>query len=130
MKLLTITIISLFLFEFSVAAQNVEAVQEKIQEVYADDASRILDNEMLFNFYSTLINERIQYITQPYQSDEKYPKLSEIDLLNKKNPNLERDSSFDPDTFNPLKYNFNFTSSGKQLYRVDETDYLILILPQ
>lgn len=129
MKLLIITIISVFLFEFSGTAQN-NSVQEKIKEVYADETSRILENETLLNFYSVLINERIQYITQPSMVDEKYTKLSEINLLNKNNPNLERDASFDPDTFNPLKYNFNFTSSGKQLYRVDQTDYLILILPQ
>jgi hypothetical protein len=43
---------------------------------------------------------------------------------------LQRDANFNPQNFNPLKYLFNFYSRGTQMYRVDNTNYFIIIESQ
>ena len=43
---------------------------------------------------------------------------------------LKRDEGFDPNNFNALKYNMNFFNSQALVYRVDNTDYIIVIKPQ
>jgi hypothetical protein len=62
---------------------------------------------------------------------ENYPFLEErIDLVNKYNPSLKYDigKDFNNNLFNPLKYFFNFTT--KQVLRVRNTDYMIVVDPQ
>lgn len=61
---------------------------------------------------------------------KEYPYLDEIDLVGKYNPNLRYDigKDFDNENFNPLKYFFNYTT--KQVLRVRNTDYMIVIDPE
>ena len=44
--------------------------------------------------------------------------------------NLKRDRNFDPLNFNPLKYNFEFHAPTIQRFRVDNSNYFIIIKPQ
>lgn len=55
--------------------------------------------------------------------------LSEVSLFNKYNAKLKR-KGFDKDDFNPLSYNFDFYSKTTQIYRVDNTNYYIIIKSQ
>ena len=55
--------------------------------------------------------------------------LSEVTIFNKYNTQLSR-KRFDKDNFNPLSYNFDFFSNSTQIYRVDNTDYYIVIKSQ
>ena len=61
---------------------------------------------------------------------EKYQKLSSIQLFNKYNESLKRDLEFNIETFNVLKYDLNFFSSHRKVYRIDNTDWLIIINPK
>lgn len=62
-----------------------------------------------------------------------YIVLSKVDMFDKYNV-LSRDkaSNFKPSTFNPLKYNFNFYDKNNLpvIYRVDFTNYFIIIQPR
>lgn len=62
---------------------------------------------------------------------QNYPFVETIDLKNKYNPNLKYDfgSNFKPTNFNPLKYQFDFYQNSKTIYRVRDTDYMIVIHP-
>lgn len=74
---------------------------------------------------------RVEIGTQAVQPNEGLPLLSGVKLVaNKCNYNLSRDASFDPATFNPLKYRFDFSSPVVKKYRVDNTSYIISILPK
>ncbi len=55
--------------------------------------------------------------------------LSTIQLKNKCNHALTHDDekTFNIESFNPLKYMFNYHSSKDQYFRVDNTDYVIKI---
>ncbi len=114
---------------FRSAAQTTEA---KIQEVYADKTQQMVMNYPdLLKTLTDLVQNRVKIVKIPLDEvHEKYLKLSQVALLNKYNPNLQRDAFFDPETFNPLKYDFITSAKTKMVYRVDNTDYLIVIEPQ
>ena len=56
--------------------------------------------------------------------------LSEIPLFNIYVSNLEREAVFEPENFNPLKYNFEFHNPSIQRFKVDNSNYFITIMPQ
>lgn len=74
---------------------------------------------------------RIEIGTQPVQANENLPLLSGVNLVaNKCNLTLSREQTFDPLTFNPLKYRFDYSSPVVKKYRVDNTGYIISVMPQ
>ena len=110
---------------------NAQQIDHRIQEVYGEKATEIAQNEPeRIKALTDLLNNRIKIIESPVVGEDKYPKLSEAPLLNKYNPSLQRDLVFDPLNFNPLKYSLNFFSSKSEIYRVDNTKYLIAISAQ
>ncbi len=117
----------MFIGIFSSEAQQVNS---KIQEVYGDKYQELVTNDPEhLQFLNDIVTNRIKIIESPYDSQEKYKKLSEVALLNKYNSALTRDMVFDPLTFNPLKYDMVFSSKLPVVYRVDNTNYLIMIQP-
>ena len=107
-----------------------EQITTFIREVFVDQADVLVLNstsgrfELIENFLHRFI-----MINQPQYAEKKYPLLSSLPLLNKYNPNLSRDGIVNPNTFNPLKYHFPMVSMKKEIYRVDNTDYVIIIEP-
>jgi len=110
---------------------NAQQINAKIQEVYGDKTQELVINDPVrLDFLNDLLDNRIKIIESPLSDSEKEPKLSSVELLNKYNPDLKRDVEFDPLNFNPLKYNFNFFPKTASVYRVDNTNYLIVIQAQ
>lgn len=108
-----------------------QQINPKIQEVYGNMTEQIAQNEPdRIKALNDLLENRIKIIESPVVGEDKYTKLSSVALLNKYNPNLERDKEFDPKNFNALKYNMNFFTTQTQVYRVDNTDFIIIINPQ
>lgn len=105
-----------------------QQIDPKISEVYGNKTQEIFQNDPdRLKALTDLLNNRIKIVESPVNGDDKYTKLSSISLLNKYNSNLKRDVVFNPNTFNPLKYNLNFFTTEVQIYRVDNTDYIIVI---
>ena len=122
-----IIVIACFIFTHIKAQQ----VNEKIQEVYASFAHEyVFSKPYHLNYLTDIIVNRVKVFESPILSEDKYPKLSQVPLLNKYNPSLSYDAVFDPSTFNPIKYNFNFSTNKTVIYRVDNTNYIIEIKPQ
>lgn len=104
----------------------------KLQEVYGDAlSSEILSRPSRVLSIKEILRNRVilKKISKP-DAQKPCPLLSEVPLFDAFVSNLTRDKFFDPKTFNPLKYNFSFSRRGIQLFRVDQTDYFILIKPQ
>ena len=95
-----------------------------ILEAYGESTyKRILNiNPLLLNIKDILRN-RVEILKKKYYKNEEIKKLS---LVKKTNSN----PIFDINDFNPLLYDFDFESKKNQIYRVDNTDYLINILPR
>ncbi|WP_052597160.1 hypothetical protein [Aureispira sp. CCB-QB1] len=111
----------------AVANNSVYANNQKIEEVYG---SHFFDNKQdLLRHFHRLLNHRIEYKILPFRSDEKYTKLSQVPLMNK-HGELILDRNFNPNTFNPLRHDLNFFSKQTQIYRIDDSDYILIIKPQ
>ena len=95
-----------------------------ILEAYGESTyKRILNiNPLLLNIKDILRN-RVEILKKKYYKNEEIKKLS---LVKKTSSN----PIFDINDFNPLLYDFDFESKKNQIYRVDNTDYLINILPR
>ncbi len=123
-----------FVLLFIIVGTNIaysQYINPKVKEMYCESIKRItLTDSLRINVFNDLIENRIKIIESPFDDREKYIKLSSVSLLNKYNPALVRDEFFDINTFNPLKYNLNFFSSKTEVYRIDRTNYVIVIVPQ
>lgn len=138
MKLRTYLLLLIFLFvgvscfgqPIEVAKYSKEQVNNFIQEVFADQSEVLVFKStsgreaLIISFF-----ERFHIINKPNNKGKQYPLLSSIPLLNKYNANLSRDAVVNPTTFNPLKYALPMASKKKEIFRVDGTDYLIIIEP-
>ncbi|MDR0224024.1 MAG: hypothetical protein LBI32_03070 [Myroides odoratus] len=136
-----IILVGAILWSFSVDAQD--AVREDLssQEVTTQEGGTVLDPritevyrdnmELLsstrVNSLMKLLNERVEIKEEIYSAREKHQLLSTVPLFNKYNSDLRRDVVFDLNTFNVLKYNMAFFENRYASYRVDNTNYVIII---
>lgn len=124
-------ILVLFFVFINTNNSSAQQINSKIQEVFADKTQEMVENDPeRLSFLNDLLVNRIEIVKSENTSNDKYTKLSTAALLNKYNSGLKRDVDFDPTNFNPLKYNLIFTSKKTEIYRVDNTDYIIVIQPQ
>lgn len=112
----------------STTAQEIDS---RITEVYADKTQELVLNDPdRLRDLTDLLQNRLKVELMPNAGDDKFTHLSQMPLLNKYNPNLNRDKIFDINTFNPLKYSLNFFPKSTVIYRIDNSDYVIIIEPQ
>lgn len=92
---------------------------DKLQKYVLDKPSRVKDIKHIFRNRVVIQNEDVKDISN-------YPLLSSVPVFDSFN-NLVQFPLFDKVTFNPLIFNFNFNSKRRLIYRVDNTNYLIII---
>ena len=105
---------------------------QQLQEVYGDKLNDyVLSKPQRLKDIKHLLRNRIEIklISNP-RDQKKSVLLSEVPLFNYYQQDLTRDVSFSPQNFNPLKYLFNFYSLETHMYRVDNTNYYIIIKSQ
>lgn len=104
-------------------------IDQFIREVFFDQAETLVfNNPMRLDLIEDFL-ARVEVRHAPEYAGKKFNLLSKVALQNKYNPNLVREAIFNPETFNPLKYRLPMTSKEREVVRVDETDYLIIIQP-
>lgn len=103
-----------------------------LKEVYQDKLDKyVLSNKQRVKDFKHLLRNRIVIKELPNITDDsKYTLLSTVKLFNSYNPNLKRDDTFNSSTFNPLKYNLDFFRIGSIIYKIDNTNYYIIIKSQ
>ena len=103
-----------------------------INEVYGNTANaNVLDKPQRLKDTKNILRNRVEIKNIPNPSDQKpCTLLSEVPLLDYYVSDLQRDTDFSPQNFNPLKYLFNYYSYGTHMYRVDNTNYFIIIKSQ
>ena len=92
---------------------------ENLKKQILDKPSRVLDVKHIFRNRVFIQKEVIKDISN-------YPLLSSVPVFNIFNKAMEV-PMFIVESFNPLVYNFNFNSKSRLIYRVDNTQYLIII---
>lgn len=103
-----------------------------LQEVYGNALQEeILDKPQRVKDIKHLLRNRIVYFQEQNPKNFKtYQLLSSAPLFDVFVDGLERDMSFDKETFNPLKYQMLFYTNSAIIYRIDNTTNFILIRPQ
>lgn len=123
-------LLSIMISSLGCFAQS-KSPKEKISEVYGTYWNEIVsqDNQRE-SVIIDLLENRVDITEVPYEEGEKYILLSSVPLFNKYNNELKRDDKFVLESFNILKYDIPFFSSLYQMYRIDGTNYVIIIKPQ
>jgi len=106
-------------------------IENCIREVFQDQADVLVFNSssrrlaVITEFFKN--NILIQY--KPEYNGKKFELVSSLGLNNKNNTLLKIDLNYNENIFNPLKYQFPMNPRKKQMYRLDNTDYIISIFP-
>lgn len=103
-----------------------------INEVYGDQTEEyVLHNSNFLKNIKNILRNRVEIMELENKDLSSFRTLSSVPLIKAFNSSILRDNVFNPKTFNPLKYDFNFNSRDLiKYYRVDNTNYLIVIHSQ
>jgi hypothetical protein len=129
--LLSFSVNTMYSQTVETAKQTTLNVDPRIIEVYGDQLQTLVLNvpNRLYDL-TDILNNRVKIEELKYDKDEKFLKFSSVDLFLNSNPNLKRDAVVDNNNFNPLKYNLRFHANYTLIYRIDNTDKVIVIYPQ
>ena len=99
----------------------------KLDKAYGDELkSQILNRPVRLKDIKDILRNRVFIYKENIKNLSKIPLLSNVAIFDIYNSKLRR-PIFRKNDFNPLLYNFNFFSKTKQIYRADNTNYLIVI---
>ena len=100
---------------------------QKLEHVYGDKLKKyVLDKPSRVNDIKHIFRNRVLIQNEDVKDISNYPLLSSVPVFDVFNNKIII-PVFNKDSFNPLIYNFNFNSKGRLIYRVDNTNYLIII---
>lgn len=115
--------------------QNItqQLTQEEIANrvAYVHGSDFVMNNPTLVTALGKLMTDRIEYRVTSQDQNEKYPLLSSMPLASKTNAAIQGANfqNFNVNTFNPLVYNLEFFSDKTQVFRIDNTDYILIVKP-
>ena len=102
----------------------------KLDNAYGSELkNQILDRPIRVKDIKDILRNSIDIYHENIKDVSNIPSLYEVRIFDIYNYRLNR-PVFNRNDFNPLLYNFNFFLKTKQIYRVDNTNYLIVIKPR
>jgi hypothetical protein len=100
---------------------------QKLKYIYGDQLKKyVLDKPSRVKDIKHILRNRVVIQNEDVKDISNYPLLSTISVFDVFNNSIQF-PLFNKDNFNPLIYNFNFNSKTRLIYRVDNTNYLIVI---
>ncbi|MFD0962671.1 hypothetical protein [Pseudofulvibacter geojedonensis] len=104
-------------------------IKKYINEVFLNQANELVyQNPVRYSAIQSFFN-RYFILEKVPVANEKIPKLSKVKINDKYNSYLQHDTDFNALEFNPLKYQLDFFPNTKKMYRIDNTNFVIIILP-
>ncbi len=102
---------------------------DKIESAYDDKAflKKIYSSKALMKEFKDILRNRVKIEQENIKDISSTPLLSSVKFLGNEKLFPRK---FIVNNFNPLLYQFNFNSKIKKIYRVDGTNYLIIINPK
>jgi len=111
----------------NIPLNNVE--MKMLKDVYGESLKEnILNNPQRLKSIKNIIRNRVEVVTM-FDYPKDYKLLSQIPLFDKYNKSIKI-KKFNVSEFNPLKYSFDFYANSTQVFRVDKTNYYIVIKSQ
>ena len=100
---------------------------QKLKYIYGDQLKKyVLDKPSRVKDIKHILRNRVVIQNEDVKDISNYPLLSTVSIFDVFNNSIKF-PLFNKDNFNPLIYNFNFNSKTRLIYRVDNTNYLIVI---
>ena len=100
---------------------------QKLKYIYGDQLKKyVLDKPSRVKDIKHILRNRVVIQNEDVKDISNYPLLSTVSIFDVFNNSIQF-PLFNKDNFNPLIYNFNFNSKTRLIYRVDNTNYLIVI---
>lgn len=131
----------LYVFSYTINAQ--EVIYESKQTIVKSNPN--LEDEFIISVFGDnvvkgsqhhknlidLLQNRIEFtkLVKSSDSDKDYPNINQVPLFDKYDKSITRDTTFDSNTFNVLKYDLIFFSTFTKIYRINNTDWVIIIKP-
>ena len=102
----------------------------KLKMAYGNQLeNQILDRPVRVKDIKDILRNRVIIYQENIKNLSKIQLLSQVSVFTIYNDKISI-PVFDKNNFNPLLYNFNFFSKTKQIYRVDNTNFIIVIKPR
>lgn len=97
---------------------------EKIEAAFQDELylNRIYSSKSLITDIKDILRNRVSIELENIKDISHLPLLSSL--------NFKVKSKFDLRNFNPLLYDFDFQSKTQKMFRVDDTNYVIIVKPK
>jgi len=120
-----VLITSLIGFQLSTAvAQQLTKADARLVELYGAYAEQLTPEQIAWE-QSKL--DRTEVRKMPITVGENLQNLSSVKVITKFVPTLTMESKFNPEKINPLKYAINFVSKEDQIFRIDNTEYVLIV---
>ncbi|RQO30765.1 hypothetical protein DBR32_08540 [Taibaiella sp. KBW10] len=128
-KILLFLFAGLGLFGQAQAQSSNSTINPKIAAVYGSSLNSILAQDpQRLALLNQLLNERIQIMDlDAATAMDKFPALNNQPLFNKYVPGLSAETVYNPNTFNPLKYDLPFFNYGDVGFWINGTNKVLLI---
>jgi|GEM_PF-5744859 hypothetical protein len=135
-------ILFISLFTFSVYAQevdysqffknaqrlNVENLDTFVTQVFGNHAAEVKNTDRYVE-YADLLSNKMAVAQLTTDQTGKIMSTSDLVLINDYNSNLTYDQDFNLTSFNPFKYDMNFSSNKAVAYRIGNSNFVLIILP-
>ena len=97
---------------------------KKIEAAFQDELylNRIYSSKSLITDIKDILRNRVSIELENIKDISHLPLLSSL--------NFKVKSKFDLRNFNPLLYDFDFQSKTQKMFRVDDTNYVIIVKPK
>lgn len=102
-----------------------------LKDVYADQLDQeVLNRPQRLKDIKNILRNRVEIVEHKNKDLSYFPALSSMPLFNIYNKALTRDAFFSPENFNVLKYNLPFYGKKRVTYHIDNSAYILTIIPQ
>lgn len=117
--------------DFQEKKHSDEFIKNCIIEIFQEKANELVfnSNSMRYSLMSNFIKNNIVVEYRPEYQGKGFESTKSLPLNNKYNSTIQRDLSYQIGEFNPLKYAVSMSPNKKTLYRIADSDYIMIISP-
>lgn len=107
-------------------------IESCIREIFQEQADELVFNSSSarYSFMSNFMKNQVVVEYHPEYAGKGFESTNSLSLNNKYNSNMQKDTSYNEVTFNPLKYQLPMNTNKKIMYRIADTDYILIINPR
>lgn len=133
-SMLTFMLASTVLFaqDFQKKEHSDEFIKNCIVEIFQEKADKLVfnSNSMRYALMSDFIKHNVVVEYHPEFQGKGFESTNSLPLQNKYNSAIQRDQSYQIGLFNPLRYAVSMSPNKKMMYRIADSDYIMIISPK